>query len=311
MVKCCSIFVKTVLFLSLLFFNMKEMEAQELIPVELTTGKTTHLFFSANIKYCDVGNGDIEYKENGSILSLSTKKVNFEETNLTVVTTDNRCYNFLLMYSIIPRTLMITPDSKMARLVKADSAVVNNTINNIPDKQKTNPAIATTSTVKSVEIAVTPIKVKLVFKINHDSIILLNCKKLIHEKPKYADISHIKQHMAFMLSNVVMDDSCLYISMEVQNNSYFDYQVSFINFQSVEKKKLFTALNREDVKKPIFIFNKREVFNPKQTEKMVYVFNRFKIAKGRKMIIEVAERNDQRFLMVIVPASVINEAGNL
>ncbi|QRR01554.1 conjugative transposon protein TraN [Dyadobacter sandarakinus] len=83
-------------------------------PLEVTTTKTTHLIFPFGIKTVDRGSRDIiAQKATGveNILQVKAAKVDFDTTNLTVITTDGKLFSFLVGYADQPLSLNIRINS--------------------------------------------------------------------------------------------------------------------------------------------------------------------------------------------------------
>jgi conjugative transposon TraN protein len=281
------------LFISLFLFIDIQVYSQEIIPVELAQNKTVHLFFTSPVKFCDSGSGDITFKNNENIVTLTATKADFAETNLTVVTTDNLCYSFLLLYSSVPRQLNLNPDPKKAKLLKT---TVSNGVTTDNGASNTKPP------------AVKPVKPTTKSLIPRDSVIFKNCKKLIAMDPAYQEIAIVQKQVGLMLSNVFVDDTSLYVSFYILNNSKKVFNQSFINFQIIELKGLLFTKVRDQVKKPIFIYNKKESFPAQKTEQIVYVFNKFKVETGKKLCLEIGEKDGDRLLSVNIDYTVINKA---
>ncbi len=269
-----------------------KVNSQEIIPVELALNKTVHVFFTSPVKYCDTGSGDVTFKTNDNIVTLTATKTDFTETNFTVVTTDNLCYSFLLLYSAVPRQLNLNPDPKKAKQLKVSVSTGTNS-----DNSSSNPKTAVKPPVK--------IPAKSVSK---DSIIYKNCRKIITMDPAYEEVAVVQKQTGLMLSNVFTDDSCIYISFYILNHSKKIFNQSFINFQIIELKGLLFTKVRDQVKKPVFIYNKKESFAAQKTEQMVYVFNKFVVDPGKKLCLEIGERDGDRLLSINIDYVIINNA---
>src|SRR6185312_3967275 len=71
-------------------------------PLSITFYKTTNLIFPYAIKSVDRGSTDIltqKAKGMENILQLKAAKQNFKETNLTVITADEKFYSYIVNYS--------------------------------------------------------------------------------------------------------------------------------------------------------------------------------------------------------------------
>jgi conjugative transposon TraN protein len=78
--------------------------------LEITLHKTTNLVFPYAIKSVDKGSKDVlVQKANGvdNILQVKAGKKSFEETNLTVITADDKLYSYILNYTNNPTVLNI------------------------------------------------------------------------------------------------------------------------------------------------------------------------------------------------------------
>jgi len=291
--------IKEIFLICLFFVICVTVKSQDLIPVELALNKTVHLFFTSPVKYCDAGSNDVTYKANDNIVTITATKADFAETNFTVVTTDNYCYSFLLLYSSVPRQLNINPDPKKAKLLKTPNgtAVTTNPQNNTSQKPPVNQQVK--QPVKPVNKA---------HSINRDSVIYQNCRKILEKDPEHQDVAVVQKQTGLMLSNVFVDDSCVYVSFYILNHSKKDFIPSFINFQIVEYQGILFTKMRDLVKKPVFIYNKKELFEAQKTEQLVYVFSRFKVDSGKKLCLEIGERNGDRLLSINIEGDIVNSA---
>lgn len=76
----------------------------------ITYNKTTTLVFPYSIKSVDKGSRDILVQKAGgveNVLQVRAAKQAFEETNLTVITSDGSLYSYILNYVLTPATLIL------------------------------------------------------------------------------------------------------------------------------------------------------------------------------------------------------------
>jgi conjugative transposon TraN protein len=86
----------------------------ESFALEVSYNKTTHLVFPLSIISIDRGNaGILAQKAAGveNILRVKADKKDFEETNLSVITSDGKLYSFLVCYNANPSYLNLSMDS--------------------------------------------------------------------------------------------------------------------------------------------------------------------------------------------------------
>src|SRR5437763_11493329 len=108
--------VSTLLFCLLIFFIDTSASAQEETFIEsnnicVTCNKTTHLIFPFAIRSIDRGSPDVLVQKApgcGNVLQLKAARADFAETNVTVITADNKLYPFKVNYSSLPEHLTIS-----------------------------------------------------------------------------------------------------------------------------------------------------------------------------------------------------------
>src|SRR3954449_11289338 len=78
--------------------------------ITVTCNKTTHLIFPYAIRSIDRGSPDVLAQKapgSGNVLQLKAARADFVETNVTVITADNKLYPFKVNYSPLPEHLTI------------------------------------------------------------------------------------------------------------------------------------------------------------------------------------------------------------
>lgn len=79
--------------------------------LNITCNKTTNLIFPFAVQSADRGSKDVlvqKVKDAENILQVKADKVNFQETNLTVITTDGKLYSFIVDYASEPQQMNIS-----------------------------------------------------------------------------------------------------------------------------------------------------------------------------------------------------------
>src|SRR4051794_9046878 len=107
--------VSTLLLCLLILFIDTSTLAQETFiesnNIAVTCNKTTHLIFPFAIRSIDRGSPDVLAQKapgSGNVLQLKAARADFAETNVTVITTDNKLYPFKVNYSSLPEHLTIS-----------------------------------------------------------------------------------------------------------------------------------------------------------------------------------------------------------
>lgn len=103
--------MRSLLFLIGMLAAGKGLSAQvfsESVPIEISVNKTVSLVFPANIVSTDRGSDQVMVqKATSNILQIKSVTDSCRETNLTVVTADNKIYSFIVRYAEDPAHLTI------------------------------------------------------------------------------------------------------------------------------------------------------------------------------------------------------------
>lgn len=254
--------------------------AQKVIPVYLTFNKTVHMFFPDSINYFDAGSDDILINRMGAILKLAPKSDNIDETNLTVITSDNICYSFLLRYSKDIKDLTYFIKDSIGKRI--DSPLRTKS----PDE-----TLNLTAPLKAGEGEY--IKV---------------CREVIKQAPAYWIGSTVKK-VYLAMNNIYVHNDKLYFCISVGNTSNINYDINFLKFYTVDKKKLKKASNQEIEKIPIFTFNNLQTINAQTNDyPIIFVFDKFTIDYDKKLVIELGEKKGGRNIAINITQDLIIKA---
>ena len=264
----------------LLFFFSTNAFGQKVVPVELTFNKTVHLFFPAQVSYYDIGSSDVLIESKSDIVKLASKISDFEETNLTVITVDNICYSYLLRYNKdISRLTYFIGDSLGKRI---------------------NSSVREKMFSDSVQ--------KEVSRSNTESTYISVSREIIKKAPAYWIGSTIKKTY-LAINNIYIYQDKLYFVMSVGNTSSINYDISYIKFYIVDKKKLKKASRQEVEKTPIFSFNSFETISAGTGDHpIIFVFDKFTIDNDKKLSIELGEKNGGRNISIDINQDLIIKA---
>lgn len=269
-------------FIFLLLFPLHIALAQQISTVYLTFNKTVHMFFPSEISYYDVGSDDILIQAQNEILKLAPKSNSFSETNLTVITADNYCYSFLLQYkNDISELTYFIKDSTGRKIspsarnkIKADS--LDNSSQNL-------------------------------FNADESSYISI-CREIIKKAPAYWIGSTVKKAYLAM-NNIYVHNDKLYFCVTVGNASNINYDINYIKYYTVDKKKLKKASNQEIEKIPIFSFNYLPTIEARTNDHpIIFVFDKFTIDNDKKLYIELGEKKGGRNIKINITQDLIIKA---
>lgn len=248
--------------------------------VYLTFNKTVHMFFPAEISYYDVGSDDILIQSNSDILKLAPKTANFSETNLTVITSNNICYSFLVKYNGDIQNLTYFVKDSLGQKIGS----------------LTRTKIRADSLSKSLPFGQG--------EGEYNSV----CRDLIKKAPAYWLGSTVKK-VFLAMNNIYVHNDRLYFVVSVGNTSNINYDINFIKFYIVDKKKLKRASRQEVEKIPVYSFNNIDTINAQTNDHpIIFVFDKFTVDSDKKLVIELGEKKGGRNIAINITQDIIIKA---
>lgn len=123
----------------LMGFNARSQQVVKM-DIEVTFQKTSNIIFPSAIRSVDRGSGFILVQKAlgvDSVLQLKARKRDFEETNLTVITSDGTLYSFDIRYAETPKDLNIVLGRAGGIDKKEDNSYLTGNCENIINAGKT------------------------------------------------------------------------------------------------------------------------------------------------------------------------------
>jgi len=239
-------------------FNQEQVK-----NLQIGYSKTTSIVFPYAIKSMDKGSADIliqKAKGVENILLLKAAKKNFSQTNLTVVTADNRLYVFLLNYD------EVCPDLN----IKADqSAVVHEDILFSQDNENQK-------------------------KIEQYAGLALSKKK------KISGLYRSRYEMKLEVSGIFIHQDVLYFRVLIGNTSKINYEIDQLRFFIRDQKKSKRTASQEIEILPLYASAATSVIPDKSEMSIVYALGKFTIPEKKYLTIQLIEKNGGRQLQVDV-----------
>ncbi|WP_202703575.1 conjugative transposon protein TraN [Flavobacterium sp. UGB4466] len=229
--------------------------------VQIAYSKTTSIVFPYAIKSIDKGSEDIlmqKAKGVENILLLKAAKQNFIQTNITVVTADNRLYVFVLNYDEVCPDLNIKADS---------SAIVNNDILFSIDNENQ----------KKIE--------------QYSKLALFKKKKIDGLKSSRFDIS-------LRVSGIFIHQDVLYFRLVLGNASKINYDIDQLRFFIRDQRKSKRTASQEIEIFPLFSTSNSIVIPDKSEVTLVYALSKFTIPEKKYLTIQLIENNGGRQLEI-------------
>lgn len=247
------------------------------IPLSISDVKTTSLVFPFAVRGVDRGTSDIlaeQVKGVDNILKIKAAKPSFAETNLTVVTSDGRLYGFTLNYAVNPVSTLL--DLREATFTA-----------------NLQPAKFSDLSLNSLELK------KL-------------SEKVISIGKKRYSVYDENQRMKVDLRGIFIKDNVVFYKFVVNNHSPIDFQADHVRFYIRDSKRSKKVALQEEELQPVSIYPESGItVLSDNSQAAVFSFEKFTLAKGKKLAIEITERAGGRSMVMEVKNKHILKARKL
>jgi conjugative transposon TraN protein len=240
--------------------------------VGLTTNKTTTLIFPCAVVRGDIGSSDVisrEVKENPNILFLKARRADFPETNINVVTTDGRLYDFTVRY-----------DSMLVR-----------TVYNVDARQAANKKEILFGSGVMSPAAIENYAARAL----HGKTVTRGINDNIGDVFASIDAIYVKEHVIFF-------------RLSLANASSITYDVDFMRFSLKDNRVSKRTATQQQELKPVCVAGDVTRVSAGQHAVAVYAFQKFTIPDKKSFLIEIGEKNGGRFLELRVKNSKLIKA---
>jgi len=246
------------------FTNVYCQRFQGISSISLTasTNKTSNLIFPFAIRSVDIGSKDLlAQKANGieNILQIKAARENFDETNLSVVTSDGKFYSFLVDYSANPTLLNINFENTSSIESSSSFALFNASQHN-------------------------------------DEKVAFAAKTILYRKRFLHGVKDRSSGVKFLLNGIYIDSDILYFQLEVDNKTNINYDFESLNFFTKDLKQDKRTAVQEIQQTPIMIYNDSEFVNGKTNLSFVVALQKFTIPDKKELVIQLMEKNGGRKL---------------
>ena len=264
--------------IALLIINRKASSQNfESIPstsLKVSTNKTSNLIFPLGIKSVDIGSADLmAQKANGveNVLQLKAAKENFDETNLTVITSDGKFYSFLIDYSANPNLL------------------------NLKFKDTSNDgALFSSPGLKSSKSNAAQIEI--------------DARKCLEQKRFLFALKDKANGMRLLLSGIYIDNDVLYFELNVDNKTNINYDFESLNFFIKDIKQGKRTAVQEIQQTPLLVYNDSGYVTGKSSLSFVVAVQKFTIPDKKMLVIQLMEKNGGRNLSLKIKNRTIVKA---
>lgn len=248
--------------------------ADNLVNLNIGYSKTTSLVFPYAIKSMDKGSSDvIMQKAKGveNILLLKAGKVDFIQTNLTIVTADSRLFVFVLNYSEDCPDLNVNADNL---------SVVNEDI--VFSLENENQK-----------------------KIEQFASLALSKKK------KTKGLHQAKSEMKVAVDGIFVNQDVLFFRIAVENSSKINYEIDQLRFFIRDQKKSKRTASQEIELVPLYTTNGGKVIADRSEVTFVYALPKFTIPEKKYLTIQLIEKNGGRQLDVDIKNNLARKISSL
>lgn len=237
----------------------------------ITSYKTTNLIFPYSIKSVDRGSKDVLVqiaKGVENILQVKAAKSNFDETNLTVITSDGKLYSYILNYTNNPSALNVRFENTQ--------------------EDKRNSFFPVTHSNEA--------------EIKNDAENVLKAHRNIRSlKDKRFGIK-------LQLDGIYIDDEVMYYRIKLQNQSNINYDIEQLRFFILDQQKSKRTASQELEIQPLYIHGDTCVVTSQSEHAFVYAVPKFTIPNKKYLTIQLMEKNGGRNLGLIIHNKTIMKA---
>ncbi|MCD0470597.1 conjugative transposon protein TraN [Flavobacterium sp. JAS] len=232
---------------------------EEANVLELGYSKTTSIVFPYPVRSVDKGSGDIlvqKAKGVENMLLVKAAKVNFTQTNLTVVTSDGRLYGFVVNFNEQCPVLSLRADD----LTAVNGEILFSSEHDNQEKIKQYAQLA------------------------------------LCQMKSTSGLYKSKYDIKLELTGLFIYQEILYFRVELVNQSKINYQVDQLRFFIRDQKKSLRTAWQEIEINPIFCTSELGTIFDRSRLSVVFALPKFTIPQGKYLTIEVIEKQGERQL---------------
>ncbi|MBB1287040.1 conjugative transposon protein TraN [Flavisolibacter sp. BT320] len=231
--------------------------------LEVAYNKTTHLIFPFSIVSIDRGSAAIlAQKASGveNILRVKADQKAFEETNLSVITSDGKLYSFLVSYNPSPSYVSVDLDSASDKPQKFGNK--QNGSGTLNDGQ-----------------------------LVHYAKLSLSADKNLHLTAKTGDVTMV-------VEGVFVKESAMFLRFHLQNGSNINYDTDQFRLYVRDKagRKRSAVQEREII--PLLIEGETTFVKADSAQRLVIAIPKLTITNGKYLMVEMTEASGGRNLLL-------------
>ncbi len=231
------------------------------IPLSITYSKTSSIVFPFPVISIDKGSADVlvqKAKGVDNVVQLKAAKKGFEQTNLTVITSDGKLYSYLLDYADSPRVLTLRNLSSSG----PEPFVVLGEHRNNEEQMYSFASIAA------------------------------------QEPRTVYGIQQKKYHMKFCLNGIFIHEGVMYYQLNLINHTNIKYDIDQLRFFIRDEKKSKRTAIQEQELQPLYIYHYTPSVGGQSQHTLVYALDKYTIPDKKQLVIELLERSGGRHMQL-------------
>jgi conjugative transposon TraN protein len=254
--------IKAIALFSLLL-AVSSLSAQDVgRQLQITSNKTSSVIFPQSISSVDRGSTDIlaqKAKGVDNVLQIKGARMKFPTTNVTVITSEGRLYEFEVVYADDPAMLILAVDDA-GKLVQSEGT----------------PMFFSEDFTKSQ---------------------LENVSKAIIALDRNVSVkSNTSYRVSVELAGVYVENNTLLFHVRLINESGLNYDVESFRLYIRDKQKMKRTATQEIEVTPIHSVGDSKSIQGNSTNNIVLAVNKFTIPDAKRFVIEITEKNGGRHL---------------
>ncbi|MBX2914725.1 MAG: conjugative transposon protein TraN [Cyclobacteriaceae bacterium] len=257
-------------FALLLFFAFAAMKGSgqssaDVKTVEVTYNKTSSIIFNSGITSVDRGSRDVlaqKAKGVNNVLQLKAGRINFKETNLTVITSDGKLHHFTVSYADRPRSFTMQ---------------VNDT--GASEKGDVPMLFQTQMTSSEMERYA-------------EGILNLSQRGALSKTVHYG--------MKLSLQGIFIEGNVMFYHLRIANRSNIPFHTDMLRFYVKDKQNVKRTASQEISVLPLFIHGNADELKGATTQDVIVALEKFTIPDAKVLAIELLERKGGRHLKLLL-----------
>lgn len=257
--------ITLVLLFAFVVLEGKSQSSTDFKTVEVAYNKTSSIIFNSNITSVDRGSRDVlvqKAKGVNNVLQLKAGRINFKETNLTVITGDGKLHHFMVSYAERPKSLTIQ-------------------VNETGISENANVPLLFQTELTSSEME------------HYAESILEFSQRGTVKKTSHYD-------MKLSLQGIYIQGNVMFYHMRITNQSNIPFHSDMLRFFVKDKQNVKRTASQEISATPLFVYGNTNEVKGTSTQDVIVALEKFTIPDAKVLAIELLEKKGGRHLKLMI-----------